>query len=200
MRSRVARSLNDLDYYQASPLGWKHGTIIVWAGMRGVVTLAAAQTLPRDTPERELLILIAFFVAVGSLLLQGLTIPWVIRMLKMPASGDSVLQKAESDRLQSELDEAVTERLADPGLRRTSGEAYDPDLLARLALRTATPADDDLSAVFRELRIAMIEAMRARLIEVTHEGSFSSAVVAARSGATRRRADQHRIAGRRGLI
>ena len=177
MRGRITRALNDLDYYQASPLGWKHGTIIVWAGMRGVVTLAAAQTLPRDTPERELLILIAFFVAVGSLLLQGLTIPWVIRMLRMPASGDGVLQNVESDRLQSELNEAVTERLADPELRRASGEPYDPDILARVARRTAMPSDDDVSAVFRELRIAMIEAMRARLIEVTREGSFSSAAL-----------------------
>ena len=50
IRARVSRGLNDLDYYQASPLGWKHGTIIVWAGMRGVVTLAAAQTLPTVTP------------------------------------------------------------------------------------------------------------------------------------------------------
>ena len=51
MRARVARALSDLDYYQASPLGWKHGTVIVWAGMRGVVTLAAAQTLPRGPPS-----------------------------------------------------------------------------------------------------------------------------------------------------
>ena len=51
MRSRVTRALGDLDYYQASPLGWKHGTVIVWAGMRGVVTLAAAQTLPSERPN-----------------------------------------------------------------------------------------------------------------------------------------------------
>ena len=40
--------------------GWKHGTVIVWAGMRGVVTLAAAQTLPAETPERALLVFVAF--------------------------------------------------------------------------------------------------------------------------------------------
>ena len=79
MRSRVTRALTDLDYYQASPLGWKHGTIIVWAGMRGVVTLAAAQTLPRETPGRALLVFVAFLVAVGSLMLQGFTLPWLVR-------------------------------------------------------------------------------------------------------------------------
>ena len=44
-------------------MGPKEGTIVVWAGMRGVVTLAAAQTLPDDTPSRALLVLIAFVVA-----------------------------------------------------------------------------------------------------------------------------------------
>jgi CPA1 family monovalent cation:H+ antiporter len=55
VRARVGRVLNDMDYYQASPLGWKEGVVIVWAGMQGVVTLAAAQTLdPETTPAREL--------------------------------------------------------------------------------------------------------------------------------------------------
>ena len=72
MRTRVTRALADLDYYQSSPLGWKHGTIIVWAGMRGVVTLAAAQTLPRETPGRALLVFVAFLVAVGNTHAAGL--------------------------------------------------------------------------------------------------------------------------------
>lgn len=84
-RSRVTRGLNDLDDYQASPLGWKQGVVIVWAGMRGVVTLAAAQTLTTDDTElRPLLVLIAFLVALISLLLQGLTLPLVIRWLRIP--------------------------------------------------------------------------------------------------------------------
>jgi NhaP-type Na+/H+ or K+/H+ antiporter len=47
--------------------------VIVWAGMRGAVTIAAAQTLPDDAPSRSLLILVAFAVAVASLLVQGST-------------------------------------------------------------------------------------------------------------------------------
>ena len=40
-------------------MGWREGVVFVWAGMRGAVTLAAAQTLPLDTPNRSLLVLIA---------------------------------------------------------------------------------------------------------------------------------------------
>ncbi|MFC4064767.1 Na+/H+ antiporter [Actinoplanes subglobosus] len=62
-------------------------TVIAWAGMRGVVTLAAAQTLPPpgadNVPDypRELLIFVAFAVIVLTLLVQGTTLPWLARRL-----------------------------------------------------------------------------------------------------------------------
>ena len=68
--------------------------MVIWAGMRGAVTLAAAQTLPEDTPSRSLLILIAFLVAAGSLLLQGGTISWVVALVK-PAGRDPALDRDE---------------------------------------------------------------------------------------------------------
>jgi CPA1 family monovalent cation:H+ antiporter len=80
--TRIRRSLADIDYFLAAPLGWREGAIVVWAGMRGAVTLAAAQTLPEDTPQRSLLILIAFLVATGSLLLQGGTLPRVVKIVR----------------------------------------------------------------------------------------------------------------------
>src|SRR5690606_28516183 len=52
-----------------------------WAGMRGVVTLAAAQSIPTGTPYRPQLILIAFTVAVVTLLLQGGTLPALIKAI-----------------------------------------------------------------------------------------------------------------------
>ncbi len=49
--------------------------------MRGAVTLAAAQSLPADTPQRSLLVLIAFVVAAGTLMVQGSTLGWLVRLL-----------------------------------------------------------------------------------------------------------------------
>ena len=57
-RTRLRRLVADIDYLLAQPLGWREGTIIVWAGMRVAITLAAAQSLPEDTPSRSLLILV----------------------------------------------------------------------------------------------------------------------------------------------
>ena len=54
---------------------WTFTFILGWAGMRGVVTLAAAFVIPEDTPHREVLLLIAFTVVAGTLFIQGLSLP-----------------------------------------------------------------------------------------------------------------------------
>ena len=79
---RITQSLADIEYFLRAPLGWREGTAVVWAGMRGAVTVAAAQTLPDDTPQRSVLVLIAFAVATMSLLLQGGTIGPLLRLLE----------------------------------------------------------------------------------------------------------------------
>jgi CPA1 family monovalent cation:H+ antiporter len=50
------------------------GLVIAWAGMRGIVTLAAALALPEGFPGRDLIVLTAFLVVLGTLLIQGLTL------------------------------------------------------------------------------------------------------------------------------
>ena len=52
--------------------------------MRGVVTLAAAFVLPEETPHRDVLILAAFAVVGGTLLVNGTTLPWLVRRLDLP--------------------------------------------------------------------------------------------------------------------
>ncbi|MFX1678628.1 sodium:proton antiporter [Mitsuaria sp. CC2] len=59
------------------------GLVISWAGMRGVVTLAAALALPATFPGRDLILLTAFLVVLGTLLIQGLTLKPLLRGLKL---------------------------------------------------------------------------------------------------------------------
>ena len=84
---RIRRRGADLEYYRDEPLGLREGAVIVWAGMRGAVTLAAAQTLPAQAPNRPFLLLIAIMVAAGSLVVQGLTLPWVVRVVEPSMEG-----------------------------------------------------------------------------------------------------------------
>jgi Na+/H+ antiporter len=82
-RARVARMI----WGRGDPkLTWQQLTVVSWTGMRGVVTLAAAVSIPtavdgHAVPARDTMFLIAFVVTVGTLLLQGLSLPTVIRRL-----------------------------------------------------------------------------------------------------------------------
>lgn len=147
-RTRLRRLLADMDYYVAEPLGWREGGVLVWAGMRGAVTLAAAQTLPSDTPNRSLLVLIAFFVAAASLMLQGGTLSRVVRWLK-PAGVDEDAQRAERAallELLSDVSRRVREEQGFPPVRGpASAVVVDTDADARNArsVRSETSPDSD---------------------------------------------------------
>ncbi|HEY4337502.1 MAG TPA: Na+/H+ antiporter [Puia sp.] len=70
--------------------GWKGPLLFGWAGMRGVVSLAAALSIPLTLPggapfpQRNLILFITFMVIILTLLVQGLSLPFVIRKLHMP--------------------------------------------------------------------------------------------------------------------
>lgn len=87
LSSRVRRRGADLDYFAAEPLRAREGAVIVWAGMRGAITLAAAQTLPTTAPHRPFLLLVAMLVAAGSLTIQGLTLPTLVRLVRPAMAG-----------------------------------------------------------------------------------------------------------------
>ncbi|MGI8888939.1 MAG: Na+/H+ antiporter [Nocardioidaceae bacterium] len=97
---------------------WTHPAAVSWAGMRGVVTLAAAFVLPTDTPHREVLILIALVVVAITLLVQGSTLPWVLKHLALggPDPGEDALQAA-----------SVQQRAAAAGLARLEELVTDAD-------------------------------------------------------------------------
>ena len=59
------------------------GLVISWAGMRGIVTLAAAMALPARFPYRDLIVLTAFLVVLGTLIIQGLTLKPLLRWLQL---------------------------------------------------------------------------------------------------------------------
>ena len=70
--------------------GWRAPMVLGWTGMRGVVSLAAALSIPEVLssgeafPNRDIILFITFTVIIVTLVLQGLTLPWVIRLANMP--------------------------------------------------------------------------------------------------------------------
>jgi CPA1 family monovalent cation:H+ antiporter len=72
---------------------WRESTVVSWAGLRGVVSLAAALALPLDLDGRNVLLFITFGVILVTLVGQGLTLPLVIRLLRL--GGDDTAQRDE---------------------------------------------------------------------------------------------------------
>lgn len=203
LRTTVRRRVADIDYYLRAPLTWRDGAIVVWAGMRGVVTLAAAQTLPADTPSRSLLVFIAFLVAVGSLLVQGGTLPWLVRWLlpaREPGDGAAearelrgVLRAAAMAELQTSADPAlrsVAERMrtawqvsneegadeADDAVAEATGTDVAPtETAARVSGRSHRVDPEQV----RQLRLRMIRAERDALLDARDEGRFSATALSA---------------------
>ncbi|MFI2364972.1 cation:proton antiporter [Promicromonospora sp. NPDC019610] len=181
IQGTLRRRTADIDYDLARPLGWREGTLLVWAGMRGVVTLAAAQTLPGGpdgTPHRSFLILVAFGVAFGTLLVQGSTLPWLARRLGL------VGQDTASDlpALRRETEQAARDFLADP--QRPDGTPYDAGVVARVrkdTYREHESQDEDAVLTkdrfiqYRELRLATIAAQREELLAARSAGTYDSA-------------------------
>ncbi|SEB01146.1 cation:proton antiporter [Leifsonia sp. 21MFCrub1.1] len=153
--TRLRRLIADIEYFTGAPLGWREGTIVVWAGMRGAVTVAAAQSLPGSTPGRSVLVLIAFLVAAGSLLLQGGTLGLVLKAVK-PAASDPEAERQERRRLMELLYDAAK----------------------TIPLPTTTERTPEAFAEHKRARLARLRAQRNALLDARDDGTFSADVLA----------------------
>ena len=87
------RGRHSLRLVAQKPLPWRQTAVIGWAGMRGAVSLAAALALPRAVgdapgfPHRDLLIFLTFAVILGTVEVQGVSMPWFIRKLGVATDG-----------------------------------------------------------------------------------------------------------------
>lgn len=161
---------------------WTSTFVLAWAGMRGVVTLAAAFLLPLG-PLRAVLITIAFTVVAGTLILQGATLPWVARKLRVPAPDPAADALARARLLQ---------KAASAGQAALDDEEFDDqdgirdDLLAGLEARTraawqrlgAAQETESPAETMSRLRRTMIQAERRQVLDVRRSGRVPAPVIA----------------------
>jgi len=76
--------------------GWRNVVVVGWTGIRGVVSLAAALSLPRGIPGRDLMLLVTFVVILVTLVLQGLSLPLLLRRLGVADDGAAVEEELEA--------------------------------------------------------------------------------------------------------
>ncbi|WP_443969971.1 Na+/H+ antiporter [Sphingobium sp. CR28] len=160
------------------PIGPRAATVLGWAGMRGVVTLAVALSVPAAVPGRDFMLVCAFAVILATVLVQGMSLGWVIRWANLPgaAGGDApmTMSEAEAAMAQAQLDH-VASRAYDE-----AGELIHPQLLDRYRRRASISAEyagqEDhfaprLHAHF-DLVLGATAAGRAKLIRLHRAGKI----------------------------
>ncbi|GFE81180.1 sodium:proton antiporter [Steroidobacter agaridevorans] len=147
-----------------------HAVLVSWCGMRGLVTLATAMSLPGTFPERDLIVLSAFAVVLGTLVVQGLTLRPLIRYLSFPPDRSFAKEVAAARLLlldaalnsMADRDDAVATRLR---------ETYEEE--RKIAEAGNHPRD---VSEFDAVRRHNIAAKRNKLAELRSEGAIDDDV------------------------
>ena len=165
-------------------LTWQENVVVSWTGMRGVVTLAAAAAIPVLTvdgdpfPERATIQAIAFVVSVGTLLIQGWTLPLLIRRLRV-SSDEAGVEREETLKAERVVHDAADEVLT--AFRANPPEGLDPRVLTEIRNTIARHSQDadempdpeahtPRAEVFAALYRDVLAAQRAALIAERDDG------------------------------
>ncbi|MEU7907535.1 Na+/H+ antiporter [Actinoplanes sp. NPDC049118] len=157
-------------------------TVIAWAGMRGVVTLAAALTLqPGQGYPRELFVFVAFAIIVLTLLIHGTTLPWLARRLGVVQDTTAEDALAEAG-VQHAASRAALERLEEKAGGAPSSVVERlralTDSRANVAWERLGNQDQETpSAAYGRLRREMISAERHVFKVARNEGRISEEVL-----------------------
>jgi CPA1 family monovalent cation:H+ antiporter len=170
---------------------WRFPAFIAWNGMRGAVTIAAALLIPLETdagvpfPDRDLIVFFEFTVVLGTLVLQGLTLPALIRALRLEADDGGA--EAEEIRARMHAAEAALERLdelvSESWVLEDTAERVRAQYQFRID-RFSARADPDgdgkiekRSLKFQRLRRELIEVERHTVVEMRNTGEISDEVM-----------------------
>jgi CPA1 family monovalent cation:H+ antiporter len=168
---------------------WRALFILGWAGLRGIVSLAAALALPLATaagatvPFREEIIVLAFAVILSTLVIQGLTLSPLIRVLRL--GQDTTLEQEETQARETATRAALArldEVARAPWARRDQVERMRALYAQRLArssplLQSADPTAAQAQAHYRRLRHATLDAERQAVVALRDQGVISDEVL-----------------------
>ena len=166
---------------------WQSTVIVGWTGMRGGVSLATALALPLTPPfpNRDLIVFLTFSVILSTLVLQGLTLPPLIRFLKLPNDDTSDREEAKA-RLKAaraaltRLDELSTEEWAEQEIvddLRLHFSDQDRRFTAQYQGSEDGANQEQKATAHQRLKIELINAERHTIIELRNQGVINDDVM-----------------------
>ncbi|MCZ4244455.1 Na+/H+ antiporter [Pedobacter punctiformis] len=115
--SRITSLVNKKTRIRYQGMTWHSSVVIIWAGMRGVVSLAAALSIPVmisdqiPFPLRNLILFITFVVILVTLVIQGLSLPLIIKLLKIPENKHKLPEQEQTTQIKLKLIDLSLEKL-----------------------------------------------------------------------------------------
>ncbi|HKP18781.1 MAG TPA: Na+/H+ antiporter [Gaiellaceae bacterium] len=169
---------------------WRESTVLAWSGMRGAVSLAAALALPLTTdagaafPDRNLLVFLTFAAILGTLVVQGLTLPGLLRLLALEDDGLAEKEDAKARIHAAEAALARLEELVDEEWVRedTAERLRGVYNFRRDRFRSRFDPDGDgslesRSADYQRLRRELLEAERQAVVALRRSGRIDDDVL-----------------------
>lgn len=172
--------------------GWRNPLIFGWSGMRGVVSLAAALSIPhfiregQPFPYRNLILFITFIVILVTLVFQGMTLPWVIRKIKPEDRYTTIPEHQQEIMIQQKIADASLRFLRErygsershnehlnslyaklqSDLRSLDGHSHEPDNINQHAV-----------SEYRNVYLELLDAQRQLLEEMNHSAEFDEELI-----------------------
>jgi Na+/H+ antiporter len=169
---------------------WRWKAVLGWSGMRGAVSLAAALALPLTTdagsafPDRDLIVFLTFGVILGTLVVQGLTLPALIQVLQLEDDG---LVEKEDSKARIHAAQAALERLEElveeEWVREDTAErmrglyGFRQDRFRSRLDPDADGAAEDRSQDYQRLRRELLEAERQAVVALRRSGRIGDDVM-----------------------
>jgi monovalent cation/hydrogen antiporter len=181
----VVRALDRRPEQRARRQSWRFRMIVGWSGMRGSVSLAAALALPGNFPQRDLILLLTFAVIFATLVLQGLTLPALIRRMDVHDDGAEEREELAGRRAAVDVALARIEELAaadwtyeDTADRmRRAYEYRRSRLAARAGEADGSDGYEHRSLKYQKMIRQVLEAQRAELVRLRNAGVISNEVM-----------------------
>jgi Na+/H+ antiporter len=181
----LVRALDRRSAQRGRRVGWRGRMIVAWSGMRGAVSLAAALALPPDFPQRNLILFLTFAVIFSTLVLQGLTLPTVIRRLDVRDDGAEEREELTARRAATDAAlEAIDGLAAEEWTRDETAERMRATYTyrrSRLAARAGETDDGDgyehRSRKYQKMVRQVLQAQRAELVRLRNSGVISNEVM-----------------------
>jgi monovalent cation/hydrogen antiporter len=174
------RSVRENDPYPP----WQWPVVLSWAGIRGAVSLAAALALPNDFPHRSLIVFLTFSVIVSTLVLQGLTLPALIRKLGVSDDGRAEREDAKARIRAAEAALARLEELVEEGAVRPDTADRLRGLLNFRRNRFGARFDDSDDGAIEQQSLAyqrvlrqLLDAERSELVSLRNKGVIDDNVM-----------------------